>query len=562
MGKQKEKQSGSRRKRPFLAVFHNTRPTILLLLLPIGVGLFTLSLIGSGLYYNMLADIGTQRLVTPNWEEARMSMKEAQVPYERKFAYYKVKEGQTLEDVASYFSVNISRLALLNPGAIVAGTTIKVPPPEHVMTPTGGSNGRITQAIVTDDQGVLRIKQRYNIRQPIVTTIPELMVFLQPYDAIEQTGPLSYRLKRSISIDGDIRLDMTSATVKKMQIDSAQGRSICLCFDESSALIDGVELTSFDPATGKPDESYQDGRAFVRMKNGRMDVVNSRAHHLGTSLDAQDTAAVSDTALSEGGMYGMSWRISKGSLGMQITTGWVEDNVFDHNHFGAYTFGASGMLWRQNMFAHNDVYGLDPHDDSNNALVEGNVFYRNKKHGFIVSKRCNYNIIRGNISVANAFHGYMLHQDSAYNLMENNIAYGNVDNFVIYASNFNAIRGNIGYAPMSSQVRINERSHNTFITHNHFEGGPRAIYAYGGAANILTEYNSIHQTNEVLATNGATNVLFASNTIDRIAYDIAPDDRMIYGVNTVSPRAEKIPDMAAILSSNSVYRTYMEGVSK
>lgn len=557
----KKKTVSVKKKRRFYSVFYNTKPTILLLLIPLGVGLFTVSLIGSGLYYNTLADIGSQRLVTPNWESARSSLEKAQPSYLRKFAYYKVKEGQTLENVAAYFSVDSRRLVDLNPGQIVPGTTIKISPPEHPLKVTSGPNGTINQAVVVDDRGVLRVTQKYSNRQPIVTTIPELKEFLAPHGAIEQTGPRAFRLAKSISLDGDIRLDITPATITKLEIHSSPGRSICLCMDESAVLIDGVEVTTYDPATQKPDETYEDGRGFIRMKNGRMDILNSRLHHLGTSLDFQQKSTTPDAAVSEGGMYGVSWRISKGTLGQQITTGWVENNTFDNNHFGAYTFGASGMLWRGNLFADNDIYGLDPHDDSNNALVENNVFYRNGKHGFIVSKRCNYNIIRGNLSISNMSHGYMLHQDSEYNLIESNIAYGNVDNFVIYDSNFNTIRSNVGYSPRSSHVRINQAASNVFITHNRFEGGRRGIYAYGGAVNILIEHNIIHQTEKTLATNGAANVLFADNTIDQITYDIAPGDRMIYGTNTVDPQAVRIPDMVSILNSNAVYTARSESLN-
>lgn len=532
----------------------NLRPTIVLLLIPIGVGLFTLSLVLSGLYYKVLAEIGNQHLVTPGWDAAATSMQAAQPNYERKFAYYKVKEGQTLEAVATFFGVRLEELARLNPGQIVAGVTIKVPPIEKPYEPMAGANGRISQAAVVDNNGLIRITQKYSLAQPAVTTIPELMAFLAPYGAIEQTGPLSYRLNKAISLQGDIRLDMTPATIKKLEIKSASGQTLCLCMDESSALLKDIEVTTYDPATNKPDENYADGRSFIRMKNGRMDVLTSRLHHLGTSLDQKGIDSKTRPVEAEGGMYGMSWRISKETLGSQIATGWVEGSSFDHNHFGAYTFGASGMMWKANLFADNDVYGLDPHDDSNNALVEDNIFYRNKKHGFIVSKRCNYNIIRNNISMDNTYHGYMLHQDSAYNLIENNVSYNNADNFVIYQSNFNAIHNNKSYIARLSHVRINQESANSFVTGNEFEGGRRGIYVYGGASNVLVTQNTVHGPEKSLATNGANNVLFADNNIDHINYDIAPNDRLIYGTNTINSRNAVIPERTTLLHDTNFYK--------
>lgn len=556
MSKRKSKQTADMarpKRRRFLGVFYNTKPTIFLLLAPIGVGLFTISLIASGLYYNALADIGSKRLVTPNWQAARDTLKDAQPEYQRKFTYYRLENGQTLESTAAFFGVSPDILRQLNPGRIVAGTTIKIPPVQQPLSPTGGANGQIGSAEINHDHDLLHIKQKYDKNQPVVTTIPELMDAL-PKGTITQTGPKRYRLNQALVIQDDIRLDMTPATITKLEIVSKPGSSICLCFDKSAVLMNGVEITTYDPRTAQPDENYKDGRSFVRMKSGRMDIINSRLHHLGTSLESQDGDKKPDPAEREGGMYGVSWRIGSTSLGRETTTGWVEGSTFDHNHFGAYTLGASGMMWRGNVFADNDVYGLDPHDDSNNALIENNAFYHNGKHGFIMSVRCNFNVIRGNLSVDNAVNGYMLHNDSSYNLVENNIAYGNTDNFVVYDSHFNTIRGNMSYLPRSSHVRINQNSANTFVMHNHMEGGPRGVYLYDGAKNALIEYNAIHETDEVLGTDGAANVLFADNMIDRISYDIAPGDRMIYGTNTIKPGDSMIPDMASMLQSNAAYR--------
>lgn len=533
----------------------NIRPTLLLLLIPLGVGLFTLSLVLSGLYYKVLAEIGNQHLVTPGWEAAATTMRTTQPKYERKFAYYKVREGQTLDSIAAFFGVKLEELTRLNPGQIVAGVTIKVPPIEAAYQPTAGPNGKISQAVVVDDNGLLRITQKYNVKQPVMTTIPELMRFLSSYGAIEQTGPLTYRLNKAISLQGDIRLDMTPATIKKLEIKSASGETLCLCMDESAALVKNVEITTYNPSTGQPDTTYEDGRSFVRMKNGRLDLIDSHLHHLGTSLDLKGIDSKTRPTEAEGGMYGLSWRISKGTLGAQIATGWVEGSIFDHNHYGAYTFGASGMMWKGNLFADNDIYGLDPHDDSNNALVEDNVFYRNKKHGFIVSKRCNYNVIRNNISLDNTYHGFMLHENSAYNVIENNVAYENADNFVIYQSNFNTIRNNKSYSPRLSHVRINEASSNSFVTDNEFEGGGRGVYVYDGVNNVLIEKNSIHGVDKSLATNDANNILFATNNIDKISYDVEPGDRLIYGTNTINSRNAVIPTKNAILSGTSFYKS-------
>lgn len=517
----------------------NVRPGILLLLIPLGIGVVAVSIIASGLYTKYLSNLNNTRLLTPGWEAAAATMKSAQPEYARKFAYYKVKDGQTLPQLAEFFSVDAAKLASLNPGLIVPGTTIMVPPVEHRLAPAQ-TTGNIQSAVVTAvTPTFIRIEQKYYLRQPVVTNLPELMKILAPLGGMEQTGPLSYRLNKNISIEGDIRLDMTPETVTKLEIKSEHGSTICFCMDESTALLDGVTVSTYDSTTGKPDTNSADGRSFIRMKNGRMDVVDAKLQYLGNGLDPKLTA---DSPLNEGGVYGMSWRISDDRLGSQIVTGWVENSDFSHNHFGAYSFGASGMTWRSNRFHDNEVYGLDPHDDSNNALVENNIFDHNGKHGFIVSKRCQYNIIRNNTSYDNKLHGFMLHLDSAYNLIEHNVAYGNQDNFVIFHSNFNTIRDNLSYSPRSSHIRINDPSAANFITGNQLYGGRRGIYLYNKVQGTLVENNSMHGMQHMLVSHDTRDTLVASNTMDNLSYKVDKTDRLIYGDNIIhAERAAATP---------------------
>ncbi len=545
----------SKRKAGFL-YYRNLRPVFILLLIPIAIGIATATAIASGLYRHNLADLGSKRLEATNWSEAKQAMLSAQPTYDRKFAYYKVKDGQDLASLAAFFSIDAKKLAALNPGIVAAGTTIKLPPIEKPYRAAPAPNGKLRLALVTEDRGIIRVSHKYRARQPIVTNIPELAQLLAPYGAIEKTGPTTYRINKPVSLDGDIRLDVTIATVTKLELVSTPTNVTCLCFDQSAVLFEGVDVVSYDPTTGKPDTNFADSRSFIRMKNGRMDIINSKFSYLGNALGevASDTVTAVNPFVQEGGVYGVSWRISSGTLGTQTVTGWVEDSRFERNHFGAYTFGSSGMSWIDNRFTANDVYGLDPHDDSNGSLIAGNTFENNGKQGFIVSKRCNYNIIRNNISIGNGLHGYMLHQDSAYNLIENNIAYGNEDNYVIYASNYNTIRNNKSYAPLAAHIRVNEASNNTYIYGNELIGGKRGIFLYGNVNNTYVGGNSIHQVAKSLQTDGVRNTLFAENDVDGLLYDIkkSDGDSVVFGANTVKVHDAPVPTSAAV--SQSFYK--------
>jgi len=537
------------RKRP---VWRNIRPMTILLVVPIILFGLTVTVLTTGVRAYILASHGNERLRTDGWQEAAEIMRGVQPDYARKWAYYAIKPGQTVEEVADFFGVDVKQIRQDNPGRLIAGVTVKIRPTAKQLQPVR-PNGRIDRAIIVEDGDLLRVQNEYGLDRPITTDIDGLMDLLRGYKAIERTGPGTYRLNRAISIEGDIRVDLTSPDLSKLELTSTPDVLASLVFDQSSVLIKGISITSVDPSTGKPDLDSPDGRAFVRMKNGRMDVIDSKLSYLGNGLkETLSAKAKVSTAQQEGGTYGFSYRISKGKLGTEISTGWVEGSTFEHNHFGAYSFGASGIMWKDNIFRKNEVYGLDPHDDSNNAMIVGNLFDSNGKHGFIVSKRCNYNVIHDNVSVNNKLHGFTLHQDSAYNLIEDNVSYGNTDNFVIYGSNWNTVKDNVSYSPRSSHIRINSNTSNTFVTGNTMTGGDRGVYLYADVDSTFVADNVFQGFSETIQTAGASNTFFGSNVEEAVNYDIQSGDTVIYGVNKIRSSRVEIPTRRAVTAAAKV----------
>ena len=522
--------------------YHNFRLAMLLILLPFAIGIAAIYYALSGPLSVQLASFGSKRLVTDNWQIAYTQLSSTQPEYGPKSAYYRLKLGQDLNWVAQHFSVDATKLQKTNPGLITYNTTVAISPVEKPLQPFGTTSGNVYNLVVRELDGVLQLSNDF--RNPQVrTTIPELAQFLARYDVITKIADKHYRINRPISIEKNIRLDITANTVNKLELSSAPNFAItCLCAENAEILIKDTAITSVDPVTNKPDVDSNDGRSFVRvLKSSRMDIINSDISYLGNGLLG---GRQQRPILRDGGTYGTSWRISDDTLGQEIATGWVEGNTFRYNHFGGYTFGASGMMWRNNLFTRNEVYGLDPHDDSNNATIEGNRFIKNGKHGFIVSKRCNYNIIRNNISVDNGLHGFMLHQDSNYNVIENNVAIGNTDNFVIYASHFNTVRNNKSYKALSSHVRINAQAKQNFITDNLFYGGKRGIYLYEGADGALIERNVLNKiSDDILNTEQASRVLLVNNQVDGLHYKIAKGDRVVFGPNQIQtkPAVDLLP---------------------
>ena len=527
----KKPQTKSRAKHP--------KPPLraLAVIAPFVIGIATLYVTFGPELMTQLANRGNARLATDGWQSAQTTMAAAQPAYRTRFAYYKLEEGQDLAWAAAHFSVSLAKLQQLNPGQLVWGTTIKVPPVEHALTPFPANAGTGSATTVVERQGIIYVNNRF-VNPEAYLTIPDLMKLVQPYNGITQLGPKTYMINIPLYIQDNIQVDVTSSTVDTLYLRSQANYNITtLTFQNAETLFDGVHVSSYDPATQQPDTTIADGRSFVRTyENGRMDMLNTTASYLGMTIDQiRDKNIITKVPFAaQGGVYGVSWRISTGSFGRNIVTGWVQNSTFDHNNIGAFTFGASGMMWTNNLFTANRIYGLDPHDDSNNATIEYNRFVANGKHGFIVSKRCDYNIIKNNISVNNKYHGFMLHENSDYNVFDNNIAIGNQDNFVIYGSSFNTVNNNRSYNPRGSQVRINAGSIQNYVTNNAFYGGKRGLYLYGSTNGVDIADNHFVNVSYQLVTDDATRVLFTSNESNGVGYKLKSSDRVVFGTNTIN----------------------------
>ncbi|MBC8075448.1 MAG: right-handed parallel beta-helix repeat-containing protein [Chloroflexales bacterium] len=226
-------------------------------------------------------------------------------------------------------------------------------------------------------------------------------------------------------------------------------------------VIEDTKITAWDTTQNTLDTNYQDGRAFVLAKyNAEMLIINSDMSYLG---------------YPDGEAYGVSWRdvdsttspTKCGPIGSKClrVTGGAINSTFSHNYYGIYTFQAHNMTFVSNQLFSNIQYGFDPHDFTNDVLVENNSAYDNGSHGFIISRGCTNFIFRNNRSYSNkvkpgsknpSAHGFMLDPGapeeksgvpqvpSTDNLFEFNEAYDN-DGYGmrIYGSNNNVLRNNL-----------------------------------------------------------------------------------------------------------------------
>ncbi|MDO8452287.1 MAG: right-handed parallel beta-helix repeat-containing protein [bacterium] len=372
-------------------------------------------------------------------------------------------------------------------------------------------------------------------------------------DYLEEISPKIWHAKSTIFLSDGIALKLTNNEVEWLKLESNKNGFVVLRSINSDITIDNVRITSWDTENNDFDKELGDGRSFVMVKdNSRMDIYSSELAYLGypTSPDIRVSP------------YGVSWKLSNQKLKQMLLTGEVINSKFHHNYFGAYTYGATGMLWRGNEFYDNVRYGLDPHDDSNGFLVENNIAHNNGSHGIIFSKRCMYNTIRNNISYENGLHGIMLHESSDFNIIENNTITGNTSGIALYHSSNNIVQNNT-IKDNRHGVRANASSDNNIVKNNNISGSKLyGIYFYDKANSnsILSnsfEYNDVgiyikSDSNKIdgnFLVNNAVGVYFQDQASNNVLADNQIKQSGIYGIYT------KVANQVSnLLGVNELYR--------
>jgi len=259
-----------------------------------------------------------------------------------------------------------------------------------------------------------------------------------------------------------------------------------------------TKITSWDSAVNGPDtETTTHRRAYVRARStldpdgvtaheSRMDVLNSEICYLGS----KNTEA-----------YGLTWKVvdttavhlppgSTNTLFDVVNVyGDILNSYIHHNFFGVYTYGHYGGQWRSNEVAHNIAYGFDPHDDSDNLVIEDNNVHHNGWHGIIASKRCDNGVLRNNKSWNNGLdlvdphgNGIMLHRSCNDWVVENNQSYNNADSGIaIFATDRTLIRNNICQSNGNAGIRLSVGAEGNWVSGNEVSAsGKYAFYIYEG----------------------------------------------------------------------------------
>lgn len=467
-----------------------------------------------------------------------------------------VKDSQTLGSIASEYGIDSEQLYFANmakaPNRVISkGQIISIPGKDLLLTPDVALVKPAAASLISVSYDQKTNTLLVGGRGRVITLSDIASRGGENY--LVQESPKVWHARATIFLSDGVTLKLDKNEVSWLKLESNKYGFAMLRSRNGDIVINGVKITSWDSSKNDVDQDLSDGRSFIMVKdNARMDVYNSEISYLGYPTKSDITVSP----------YGISWKLSSLKLKKVLLTGEVLNSKFHHNYFGAYTYGATGMIWRGNQFYDNIRYGLDPHDDSNGFLVEKNTAHNNGAHGIIFSKRCMYNTIRDNIAYNNGLHGIMLHEKSDFNVIENNTITGNVSGIALWRSSNNTVSGN-SIKNNKHGVRANVNSNKNTIQNNVITGSVLyGLYFYDEAntnfvASNIFERNKVgvyvkSDLNEIsknILTENSVGVYFQDTALgNKLAQNKIKQSR-IYGIYT-----KVKTEVSNILGINELYR--------
>lgn len=426
------------------------------------------------------------------------------------YGYYVVKAGDMIQTLQKRYNLAVSgRVLDATTKAPLANVPLRIG--QKVAIKTSDLRNPISKNITAPNPFIKPPRVTYDIASNTIFvrqggSVANLSKIRQSLGInnklLEQTARGEWILRANLYVGKNVTLILDSNEVTLLKLRSDDEKFVWIRTEDGNMLISNTKITSWDESISAPDQKYWNGRAYVTAKSsGRMDIINSDLGYLGY-------VGLPKRGGEFGGSYGVSWKIENNSFRNNLLTGVVIGSKFHNNFFGLYTFGATGMLVKDSEFYDNVEYGLDPHDDSNNFLIENNRAHGNGKHGIILSRRCFNNVITSNTSYGNKLHGIMLDRDSNNNLLQKNTVYENTDGIAVYGSNENILLENEARANERG-IRMNVGSTRNYAEGNKIDSNSRGIYVYDQANKNMFFKNEVKGSEiGITIKNASDNILF------------------------------------------------------
>jgi parallel beta-helix repeat protein len=325
---------------------------------------------------------------------------------------------------------------------------------------------------------------------PVTCTLSDLVAFKALAKAplrLADPGRRIWSLGANLKLEQGARLNLhgsaAAGDVNELRLRSDPTVFVWVRAEWGTIDLDRTKVTSWNDAAGGPDLDYAGNkRAFIHVRSLR-DPATQQARESTMNIADSDVGYLGTNAAES---YGLVWKVSgtpTADLFANVDVyGQVTGSRLHHNYFGAYTYGANGMLWEGNELDHNVKYGLDPHDDSDSLTIRDNFSHDNGDHGIICSQRCDDLTIEHNRSVGNTGHGIMLHRNVTASVVADNVVQNNTDTGIaLFESHGNTVEGNTVSGNLRG-IRLSVGSADNRISDNDVSGNKGyGIYLYKGS---------------------------------------------------------------------------------
>jgi mannuronan 5-epimerase len=296
-----------------------------------------------------------------------------------------------------------------------------------------------------------------------VTTIQRLAGLVDNPAWIAETAPGQITLWSALTITPGVVLRIGAPRVHLVRMASIP--SVFIGTNGGTLDFTGVTVEAVPPAS--PAASYY--KPFVMATGDAvMDAANSTFRGLGWDWNAS---------------YGASWEDG--------STGRVTGSTFEGGFIGVYTGHSRDMLFRDDIFRGNALYGLDPHSYSRGLVIDHVVAEYNHAHGIIFSNHVTNSVVEASISRDNGENGIMMDRLSTHNRIVRDTVAGNAgDGLVTSLSPHNAFTDNIVVANrIGIRVSPGDAAH-TILTGNQLD------------RNALAEQNLVLDSTNATSSNG------------------------------------------------------------
>lgn len=236
--------------------------------------------------------------------------------------------------------------------------------------------------------------------------LTQIVKVINDTSMIEETASGRISLKVALIVR-DTALTIGSPQVSEVSMVDAP--SVFIGTQGGTLTFDTVTIQS---VSSGGDTSYQ---PFVMATDGAtMNIVNSKFTGLGWDWNAS---------------YGVSW--------VENSTGSAENSTFENSFIGAYTSESTGIVFRNDIFRNNALYGLDPHTYSNHLTIDHILAEGNRAHGIIFSDHVTESTITDSVSRNNGENGIMMDELSTSNTITGNKVTDNTGDGLVTANSAN-----------------------------------------------------------------------------------------------------------------------------